>query len=48
MSITPDQEPTFTLSTGPVDAYPQVLRGLSKPVLYDYDPAFLPRKKLKR
>jgi pyridoxamine--pyruvate transaminase len=41
MSITPDQEPTFTLTTGPVDAYPQVLRGLSKPVLYDYDPAFL-------
>jgi pyridoxamine--pyruvate transaminase len=24
-----------------VDAYPQVLRGLSRPVLYDYDPAFL-------
>ena len=41
MLITPDQEPTFTLTTGPVDAYPQVLRGLSRPVLYDYDPAFL-------
>src|SRR3984957_18007197 len=41
MSITPDQEPIFTLTTGPVDAYPEVLRGLSKPVLYDYDPAFL-------
>jgi pyridoxamine---pyruvate transaminase len=41
MSITPDQEPIFTLTTGPVDAYPQVLRGLSRPVLYDYDPAFL-------
>jgi pyridoxamine--pyruvate transaminase len=41
MSITADQEPIFTLTTGPVDAYPQVLRGLSKPVLYDYDPAFL-------
>jgi pyridoxamine--pyruvate transaminase len=41
MSITPDQDPIFTLTTGPVDAYPQVLRGLSKPVLYDYDPAFL-------
>jgi pyridoxamine---pyruvate transaminase len=41
MLITPDQEPIFTLTTGPVDAYPQVLRGLSKPVLYDYDPAFL-------
>jgi pyridoxamine---pyruvate transaminase len=41
MLITPDQEPIFTLTTGPVDAYPLVLRGLSKPVLYDYDPAFL-------
>ena len=41
MLITPDQEPIFTLTTGPVDAYPAVLRGLSKPVLYDYDPAFL-------
>src|ERR1700683_2559271 len=41
MLITPDQEPIFTLTTGPVDAYPQVLRGLSRPVLYDYDPAFL-------
>ena len=33
--------PVFTLTTGPVDAYPQVLRALSNPVLYDYDPAFL-------
>jgi pyridoxamine---pyruvate transaminase len=41
MLMTPDQEPIFTLTTGPVDAYPQVLRGLSRPVLYDYDPAFL-------
>jgi pyridoxamine--pyruvate transaminase len=41
MLITPDQEPIFTLTTGPVDAYPQVLRALSRPVLYDYDPAFL-------
>jgi pyridoxamine---pyruvate transaminase len=41
MSITPDQEPIFTLTTGPVDAYPEVLRGLARPVLYDYDPAFL-------
>ena len=41
MSITPDQEPIFTLTTGPVDAYPRVLQGLSRPVLYDYDPAFL-------
>ncbi len=41
MSIMPDQDPIFTLTTGPVDAYPAVLRGLAKPVLYDYDPAFL-------
>jgi pyridoxamine--pyruvate transaminase len=41
MSITPDQETIFTLTTGPVDAYPQVLQGLSRPVLYDYDPEFL-------
>jgi len=41
MLMTPDQEPIFTLTTGPVDAYSQVLRGLSRPVLYDYDPAFL-------
>src|SRR5258708_30498715 len=40
-TITPDQEPIFTLTTGPVDAYSEVLRGLSRPVLYDYDPAFL-------
>ena len=33
-------EPTFTLTSGPVDAYPAVLRGLSRTVLYDYDPAF--------
>jgi hypothetical protein len=41
MSIRTDQEPIFTLTTGPVDAYPEVLRGLARPVLYDYDPAFL-------
>jgi pyridoxamine--pyruvate transaminase len=41
MTITPEQDPLFTLTTGPVDAYPQVLRALSRPVLYDYDPAFL-------
>ncbi|OYR11396.1 pyridoxamine--pyruvate transaminase [Brucella thiophenivorans] len=34
-------DPIFTLTTGPVDAYPSVLRALSRPVLYDYDPAFL-------
>lgn len=34
-------DPIFTLTTGPVDAYPAVLRALSRPVLYDYDPVFL-------
>ncbi len=33
--------PVITLATGPVDAYSQVLRALGRPVLYDYDPAFL-------
>jgi pyridoxamine--pyruvate transaminase len=33
-------EPTFTLTSGPVDAYPAVLRGLARTVLYDFDPAF--------
>ncbi|MBL8575684.1 MAG: alanine--glyoxylate aminotransferase family protein [Mesorhizobium sp.] len=41
MSKKPIPDPIFTLTTGPVDAYPAVLRGLSRPVLYDYDPAFL-------
>ena len=35
------QDAIFTLTSGPVDAYPAVLRGLSRTVLYDYDPAFL-------
>jgi pyridoxamine--pyruvate transaminase len=34
-------ETVFTLTSGPVDAYPAVLRALSRTVLYDYDPAFL-------
>lgn len=32
--------PVFTLTSGPVDAYPQVLRAMGGTVLYDYDPAF--------
>src|SRR5690349_11933686 len=32
--------PVLTLTSGPVDAYPAVLRGLSRPVAYDFDPAF--------
>lgn len=37
----PIADPVITLTTGPVDAYPAVLRALSRPVFYDYDPAFL-------
>jgi pyridoxamine--pyruvate transaminase len=32
--------PVITLTSGPVNAYPEVLRGLGRTVLYDYDPAF--------
>ena len=32
--------PVLTLSAGPVDAYPAVLRGLSSPIYYDFDPYF--------
>lgn len=41
MSAPPIEDPVFTLSCGPVEVYPAVLRALSKPVLYHYDPAFL-------
>lgn len=34
------QNPVLTLTSGPVNAYPEVLRGMSRTVLYDYDPAF--------
>lgn len=34
------EPPAFTLTAGPVDAYAEVLRGMSTTVLYDYDPAF--------
>lgn len=33
--------PVVTLTAGPVDAYPEVLRAMGTTVLYDYDPAFL-------
>ena len=33
-------DPVITLTAGPVNAYPDVLRALSRSVLYDYDPAF--------
>src|SRR5689334_21484246 len=34
------KEPVITLSAGPVAAYPRVLRAMSRPVQYDYDPWF--------
>ncbi|MCK0198932.1 alanine--glyoxylate aminotransferase family protein [Ancylobacter sp. 6x-1] len=40
MRYAPTASPVLTLTTGPVDAYPAVLRGLATTVLYDYDPAF--------
>jgi pyridoxamine---pyruvate transaminase len=33
-------DPVITLTAGPVNAYPEVLRALSRTVLYDFDPAF--------
>ena len=41
MSTPTLREPVFTLTSGPVDAYPAVLRGLSRTIHYDYDPVFL-------
>ena len=35
-----ERPPVFTLTAGPVDAYPEVLRAMGTTVLYDYDPAF--------
>ncbi|MDE0534561.1 MAG: alanine--glyoxylate aminotransferase family protein [Albidovulum sp.] len=35
-----ESPPAFTLTSGPVDAYPEVLRALASTVIYDYDPAF--------
>jgi pyridoxamine--pyruvate transaminase len=40
MSSRVEKEPIFTLSAGPVAAYPRVLRALSRPVQYDYDAYF--------
>ena len=33
-------EPAITLSAGPVGVYPRVLRAMSRPVQYDFDPYF--------
>ena len=35
-----EKPPVFTLTSGPVDAYPAVLRAMGSTVLYDFDPAF--------
>lgn len=43
MRYDPDTPPAFTLTAGPVDAYPEVLRAMGTTVLYDYDPAFQAR-----
>jgi pyridoxamine---pyruvate transaminase len=40
MRYAPEKPPVFTLTSGPVDAYPAVLRAMGSPVLYDHDPAF--------
>ncbi len=40
MRYVDNAEPVITLTSGPVNAYPDVLRGLGRTVLYDYDPAF--------
>jgi pyridoxamine--pyruvate transaminase len=34
------KEPVITLSAGPVASYPRVLRAMSRPVQYDFDPWF--------
>lgn len=40
MTYPETRPPAFTLTAGPVDAYPEVLRAMGRTVLYDYDPAF--------
>ena len=40
MRYSNDRPPVITLTSGPVNAYPEVLQGLGRPVLYDHDPAF--------
>lgn len=40
MTKTKTKRPVITLSAGPVDAYPEVLRALSSTVTYDFDPYF--------
>ena len=40
MTDTPVKEPVIPLSAGPVAAFPRVLRAMSRPVHYDFDPFF--------
>jgi pyridoxamine--pyruvate transaminase len=40
MRYADDRPPVLTLTSGPVNCYPEVLQGLARTVLYDYDPAF--------
>ncbi|WP_378941257.1 pyridoxamine--pyruvate transaminase [Mesorhizobium sp. ANAO-SY3R2] len=40
MRYSDNADPVITLTSGPVNAYADVLRGLGRTVLYDYDPAF--------
>ncbi|WP_048646839.1 pyridoxamine--pyruvate transaminase [Nitratireductor soli] len=40
MRYSNDRPPVITLTTGPVNAYGEVLRGLGRSLLYDHDPAF--------
>ncbi len=40
MRYAEETPPVFTLTAGPVDAYPEVLQTMGRTVLYDYDPAF--------
>ena len=35
------RDPDFTLSAGPVTAWPRVLAALGSPLVYHYDPVFL-------
>ncbi|MFW6028455.1 MAG: alanine--glyoxylate aminotransferase family protein, partial [bacterium] len=35
-----DTAPVMTLTSGPVNAYPEVLQGLARTVFYDFDPYF--------
>lgn len=40
MRYRPSDPPVFSFTTGPVEVYPDVLRALAQPVLFDGDPLF--------